>query len=167
LPAEAELVHLERLRLADGEPLAVDRVWLPSPDALPLLAADLESTGLYDQLAQLCGLRLTGGSERIGAVIPSPEQRELLALPDGVAAFAVDRIGHIGARAVEVRHTVIRADRFSVTADFSSRTGYRMDVAGTGPEPTPLGTPDGRRDARHDGAADGRPRTRTENGAPR
>src|SRR5579863_7503254 len=30
LPGDTPLVHLERLRLADGEPLALDRVWFPA-----------------------------------------------------------------------------------------------------------------------------------------
>ena len=46
-----------------------------------------------------------------------------------MAAFAIDRIGLAGERPVEWRHTLVRADRFSVTARFSARDGYRMDGA--------------------------------------
>ncbi len=131
LTAASPLVHLERLRLADGEPLATDRVWLPADLAEGLLDADLERFGLYDQLAERCGIRLTGGREHIVAVIPTEVERAELALPDGVAAFAVDRLGCAGGSPVEWRHTLIRADRFSVTAEFSAR-GYRLDVAAAG-----------------------------------
>lgn len=132
LEESTPLVHLERLRLADGEPLAMDRVWLPAELASGLLDADLATTALYDQLARRCGVRLTGGREHIVAVIPTETERALLALPAGVAAFAVDRLGCVNSRPVEWRHTLIRADRFSVTSDFSTRLGYRLDVATTG-----------------------------------
>lgn len=38
------LVYLERLRLADEQPLAVDRVWLPAELATPLLDVDITHT---------------------------------------------------------------------------------------------------------------------------
>ena len=39
--SRARLVHIERLRLADGEPLALDRSWLPVRVAHRLLEASL------------------------------------------------------------------------------------------------------------------------------
>jgi GntR family transcriptional regulator len=61
--------------------------------------------------------------------MPGSGERELLAIPDGVAAFAIDRLGCAGERPVEWRQTLVRADRFSVTARFSAREGYRMDIS--------------------------------------
>jgi GntR family transcriptional regulator len=129
LEESTPLVHLERLRLADSEPLAVDRVWLPERLAAPLLDVDFGRTALYTVYASRCGVHVTGGSERVRAVVPGPGERELLAIPDGVAAFAIDRLGWAGDRPVEWRQTLVRADRFSVTARFSTREGYRMDVS--------------------------------------
>jgi len=43
--------------------------------------------------------------------------------------LAVDRLGLAGDQPVEWRQTRVRADRFSVTASFSTRDGYRMDPA--------------------------------------
>jgi GntR family transcriptional regulator len=48
----------------------------------------------------------------------------------GVAAFAIDRLGRAGDRPVEWRQTLVRADRFRVTAEFSAREGYRMGAVG-------------------------------------
>jgi GntR family transcriptional regulator len=127
LEESTPLVHLERLRLADAEPLAVDRVWLPERLAAPLLDVDFARTGLYAEYATRCGVRVTGGSERIRAVVPGEAERELLGVGPGVAAFAIDRIGLADGVAVEWRHTLVRADRFSVTAHFDARDGYRMD----------------------------------------
>lgn len=126
LEESTPLVHLERLRLADAEPLAVDRVWLPEELAAPLLDVDFGRTGLYAEYAARCGVRVTGGSEWIHAVVPNEAERGLLGLGPDVAAFAIDRLGCAGERPVEWRHTLVRADRFSVTARFSAKDGYRV-----------------------------------------
>jgi GntR family transcriptional regulator len=129
LEESTPLVHLERLRLADAEPLAVDRVWLPERLAAPLLDVDFGRTALYTVYASRCGVHVTGGSERVRAVLPGSGERELLAIPDGVAAFSIDRLGCAGDSPVEWRQTLVRADRFSITARFSTREGYRMDIS--------------------------------------
>jgi GntR family transcriptional regulator len=129
-PPTTEFVYLERLRLADGEPLALDHAWLPRSLAGPLLEADFTDSGLYDELASLTGIRLTGGKEAIAAVMPTPSQRKLLSLPTGTVAMQVQRIGCLRDQPVEWRETLIRGDRFSVIAQWSAQEGYRMDVAG-------------------------------------
>jgi GntR family transcriptional regulator len=63
----------------------------------------------------------------VRAVVPTEAERELLGVGTGVAAFMIDRLGCAGERSVEWRQTLVRADRFSVTARFSAREGYRMD----------------------------------------
>ncbi len=127
LEESTPLVHLERLRLADAAPLAVDRVWLPEHLAAALLDVDFGRTALYVEYAARCGVRVTGGSERIRAVVPDEAQQSLLGIGPGVAALAIDRLGFAGDQSVEWRQTLVRADRFSVTARFSAREGYRVD----------------------------------------
>lgn len=126
------LVHLERLRLAGDQPLAMDRVWLPMDIAAPLLEADFTETALYAELAEHCGVRLTGGTERIRAVLPTAAERVFLQLPEGTAALAIERIGYAGRHAVEWRHTLVRGDRFAVNAEFSGRDGYHLSVLADG-----------------------------------
>ncbi|MER6383410.1 GntR family transcriptional regulator [Streptomyces sp. NPDC001250] len=125
------LLYLERIRLADGEPLAHDKVWLLASDARALLDVDFSHTALYDELADRCGIRLVGGEERIKAVVPTAAEQRLLGLPEGVAAFSIERLGRTRGRTVEWRTTLIRGDRFSVVAQFDARAGYRLDPAGT------------------------------------
>jgi GntR family transcriptional regulator len=131
LEESTPLLYLERLRLADEQPLAADRVWLPAALAAPLLHADFGHTALYDELATRCGLRLHGGRERITAIVPTAAERALLGIGAGTAAFAIDRIGCAGGRPVECRHTLVRGDRFSLVAQFSPQVGYRLDLAAT------------------------------------
>ena len=131
-PEDTEYVYLERVRLADGEPLALDRAWLPRSLAGPLLEADFSHSGLYDELAALTGTRLTGGTEVITAVLPDAATRKLLGMSSGCAAMEVRRTGCLRDQPVEWRETVIRGDRFSVTTQWSAAQGYRMDVSSGG-----------------------------------
>ncbi len=70
LAADAPLLHLSRLRLADDEPLAIDRLWLPFEIGEPLLDVDFSHTALYDELERSVGRRPTSGWERIRPVVP-------------------------------------------------------------------------------------------------
>jgi len=126
LEESTPLLHLERLRLAAGEPLALDRVWLPASFAEPLLAADFTHTSLYDELAARTGIRLDGGCEQIRAVVPTAREAVILYCPDGVAAFSIERRGMAGGRTIEWRQTLVRADRFGFCAEFSARGGYQL-----------------------------------------
>lgn len=134
LEGSTPLVYLERLRLAGEEPLALDRVWLPASLAAPLLDADFTRTSLYGELARRCGVRLTGGRERLRAVLPTVAESRLLGLDERTAAFGIDRLGYADATAVEWRQSLVRGDRFALTAAFSARDGYQVDL---GHHPTP------------------------------
>lgn len=128
LEESTPLLHLERLRLADEQPLALDRVWLPAAAAEPLLAVDFSHTSLYGELAARCGVRVDAGQERVRAVVPSAALRELLACPPDTAVFAITRVGWAAGTCVEWRQTVVRGDRYLFEADFSAR-GYRLTGA--------------------------------------
>jgi GntR family transcriptional regulator len=128
LEESTPLIYLERLRLAQEIPLAIDRTWLPAQIARPLLAADFSHTSLYNELANRCAIRLTGGQEDIRAHIPTAAHRRLLELGEDTAVLRVERIGRVGTVAVEWRITTIRADRFSLHAKFSARTGYVTQI---------------------------------------
>lgn len=126
LEASTPLVYLERLRLAGDEPLAWDRVWLPATIGAPLLGIDFTHTGLYAELAARTGVRLDQGRENVHAAMPTPAERNLLRCPDGVAVFSIHRLSSAGDTPAEWRHTVVRGDRFALTAEFSAASGYRL-----------------------------------------
>ena len=130
LEASTPLIYLERVRLAGDEPLALDRVWLPAAVATPLLGADFTHTSLYTELAIRAGIRLDHGHEDVHAVMPTPAERTQLRCPPGVAAFSINRLSHARGRPVEWRHTLVRGDRFALTAEFSASSGYRLTQPG-------------------------------------
>jgi GntR family transcriptional regulator len=121
LPARARLVHIERLRLADDAPLALDRSWLPAGVARRLLDAPLTRAGLYDELARLCGVTIVGGTERVRPVVPTAGERRALATAPGVAAFAIERLVWTDEAPVEWRRSLVRGDRYSLVVELSPR----------------------------------------------
>jgi GntR family transcriptional regulator len=131
LPARTELIHIERLRLADGEPLALDRSWLPARVARPLLDASLTHAGLYDELARACGVRVTGGSERVRPVVPVTADQRALGIASGIAAFEIERLVHSDDVPVEWRQSLVRGDRYSLTVELSARPGGQRPVPWT------------------------------------
>ena len=130
------LLHLARLRLADDEPLAVDRAWLPMSIAGPLLGVDFTHAALYDQLELICGVRPTGGRELLTAGVPDDGDRALLQLPDDVGTLRIERTADIDGQPLEWRVTWLRGDRFAVSADWSRYSEYRMDLAAANPPRT-------------------------------
>lgn len=72
----APVLHLERLRLARGEPLAVLRNWLPEP-LIDHESADFEAQGLY-QLMRMKGLHMRVARQRIGARGATTREARLL-----------------------------------------------------------------------------------------
>jgi GntR family transcriptional regulator len=126
------LIYLERLRLADGEPIALDCSWLPAALARPLLQVDFGHTALYEELAERCDLRLTSGWERICPVLPERAQRTLLEIDARQPAFAIERLAFAGPAPVEWRHGVVRGDRFTFVARWAERkldTGFEQSQA--------------------------------------
>ncbi|MFE9747756.1 GntR family transcriptional regulator [Saccharothrix saharensis] len=117
LEGSTPLLHLERLRLAGDDPLAIDRVWLPADLAAPLLDADFTRTSLYSVLLERTGIRLDHTRETIKAVVPTPTERTLLRCGPDVACLSIHRLGRSGGRPVEWRHTLVRGDRYAVTTE--------------------------------------------------
>ncbi|MGI9578924.1 MAG: GntR family transcriptional regulator [Microthrixaceae bacterium] len=116
--SDEPLVVLERLRRAAGQPLAVDRIWLPRTIGLPLLEVDWSHTSLYEQLAATGTGRPDQGWERVRAVTPNADDAERLGLEGPEAVFCLERLGRVGEVAVEWRRSLVRADRFAVVTRF-------------------------------------------------
>ncbi len=116
----AKLVLLERLRLAGGAPLAVDRAWLPQKLAKPLLKVDWSRTALYAELADMGAPVPNQGWERLTPVMPGAVDRELLELDENEAAFFLERQGNRDGTPVEWRTTVIRGDRYRFVTDWTT-----------------------------------------------
>ena len=111
---------IERLRLAGGAPLAIDRAWLPHSVASELLGVDWTHTALYAELARAKALVPNQGWERVTPIVPTPADRSKLGLRKADAAFFLERLGCRDGVAVEWRTTVIRGDRYRFVTEWSA-----------------------------------------------
>lgn len=126
---DTPLIHLARIRLANDEPLALDRLWMPAELAEPLLDVDFSRTAVYDELDRATGVRPTSGWERISPLVPTDADRARLGLPDHVAVFCLRRLGVASGRPVEWRVTLVRGDRFSFVADWTAGQSSSLRIA--------------------------------------
>ncbi|KZM50100.1 GntR family transcriptional regulator [Labrenzia sp. OB1] len=114
LTGTKKVARLQRLRLADGAPVALENATLPS-DILP----DPESVGvsLYARLAQL-NARPVRAVQRISARLLTPDEALLLGVTEGSAGLAVHRIAYLASgRAIESTKTLYRNDLYDLVAE--------------------------------------------------
>lgn len=114
VPVGTQVLHLERLRSARDEPLAVLRNWLPA-DLAPALAAEaLETRGLYE-LMRGTGVHLRVATQRIGARGATAPEARLLKVRKGAPLLTMERVTYDGTgRAVELGTHAYRADTYSI-----------------------------------------------------
>jgi len=118
LPEGGLVVFLERLRLADGEPMALEKVSIPLELAPGLDQVPLENQSLYSVLEHRYGLILGRAEQSIEASRPTPEERRLLRLPAGMPVLALERLTFLAdGRPVEYVRSVYRADRYRFSVE--------------------------------------------------
>ncbi|GAA3753056.1 GntR family transcriptional regulator [Micromonospora maritima] len=117
----AEVAHIRRLRLADGLPMCVEEVWLPT-ERVGDLDAGLVSGSLYEVLAER-GVRPHHADQVISATVVDADQAALLGVAPYSPALRVDRTTYDGAGvAVERAESIYRADRYDFRITVTRRT---------------------------------------------
>jgi GntR family transcriptional regulator, N-acetylglucosamine utilization regulator len=105
-------VYLERLRLADGEPLLLEQVHLPAERLPGLLASDLERGSLYELLTDRYGIRVARAREALEPVrLPAREARLLERRPGSLALLIEGIASTADDIPVEFGRTFVRGDR--------------------------------------------------------
>ena len=108
----APTLYLERLRLADGEPLLLEQVHLPADRFPGLLASDLEHNSLYLLLTERYGTRVVRAREAIEPVLLRGREARLLGQPSGRPALLVEGVAFAADGApVEFARSFVRGDR--------------------------------------------------------
>lgn len=120
LPPDAAIVHAQRLRSLDGEPLGLVSSWMPST-----IAAHISMTGLATtpMLELLRDARPTIGSahQTIAAELANAELADWLRIPQRSALLMIERLVRDGAGVpILLTRAHYRADRYRVTLDLES-----------------------------------------------
>ena len=128
LTAHDQVARLERVRLADEVPLAIERAALPAS-----VLADPEAvTGsLYAALAER-GMRPVRAVQRISAANLAAPDAGLLGVPMGAAGLRIERVSCLASgRVVEFTRSLYRGDAY----DFAAELQIAADQEGTTVEP--------------------------------
>ncbi len=108
----ADVVLIERLRLAHGEPMAHLRNHLPV-GLLDLDGGKLAETGLY-RLIRAAGITLHSARQTVGARAATAEEGTRLAEPEGAPLLTMERTTYDDTgRSVEFGSHIYRASRYS------------------------------------------------------
>lgn len=114
LSSTERVSRIERLRSADGTPMAIERSSLPQ-DILP--RPELVETSLYSVLRE-AGLAPIRAVQRITAVNLSASEASLLKLAEGAAALRIDRTGYLpSGRPIEFTRGLYRSDLYDFVAE--------------------------------------------------
>lgn len=105
-------LFLERLRLADGEPLLLEQVHLPAERFPGLLASDLEHGSLYRILTERYATHVVRARETFEPVLLRSREAELLACKRRTPALLVEGTAYTDEDLpVEFGRTFVRGDR--------------------------------------------------------
>ena len=109
----AELLQIERVRLADSEPLAVELLSLDARRFDGVAIALGESNSLYEVLRARYGVELASAEETIEAIVAPEREADLLGIASGAPVLLLCRqTFDASGRPIEFVRSLYRADRF-------------------------------------------------------
>lgn len=114
IPSSEKVARLGRVRLAGGEPLAIEHAVVPAT-VLP----DLDAIGdsLYAAL-DARGLRPMSGTQRICASLANPTEAGILSIEAGAPILRIERLGRAAnGVVVELTRSAYRGDRYDFVTD--------------------------------------------------
>ena len=111
-PSEPVLIA-SRLRLADGESMAIETVHIRASRVPGLTARDLEQHSFYELLDERYGIEIVGGEQTIEPTVTDEDESEALGVPLHSPAFRFERLTHSQAgEIVEFVESIYRGDRY-------------------------------------------------------
>jgi GntR family transcriptional regulator len=118
LPPGSPVLHVRRLRLADGEPMAVEDLHVPADLVPGLTGEDLEGGSYYELLADRYGHRVASGTQTAEAVLTPHEDAAVLGVEPGAPAFCFERTSRVDdGRIAEFVRSIYRGDRYRIMVD--------------------------------------------------
>lgn len=116
-------ILIERLRLADGVPMAIEKTALNAALCRGILDTDLRVHSLYEALTSR-GLALKTGDQYMEAALADAAQARLLEIPAGAPVLLIERhVTNPEGVTVEVTFSAYRGDRYRFYIEFDGVSG--------------------------------------------
>jgi GntR family transcriptional regulator len=115
LPKGSEVVLIQRLRLANGSPVAIQTAWLPHHHCEGILHHNLEVRSLFDILRTEYALNLTHADTDITAALARFEECKLLGVVPPAAVLISDQTTYLeNNEIIEFVHSVFQGDKYTL-----------------------------------------------------
>lgn len=124
----APAFHLNRLRFADGAPVAIENVWLSREQLPGIEKVDFDRNSLYETLRARYGIRIGSADEIIEARPASRQEANLLSIQPRSCLLAISRVLlSTEGRPVEAALSLYRGDRYRAVLRIPAST---IEVSG-------------------------------------
>jgi GntR family transcriptional regulator len=129
LPLQADVVHLQRMRLLDDEPLLVSNTWVPADLCPGLERADIRNRSLYEIFQADHGRTITSGSRVLEAVAADRESASVLNTRAGRPLMRLEIISvETEGRRIEYSVAHHRGDRARFQFDVTSSSANQLET---------------------------------------
>lgn len=119
-PAEP-VVAVKRLRLADGEPMAIELLHVRQSLVPGMSAGDLEENSFYDLLAERYAVEIVGGTQTVEPTVTNEEESEALTVPLHSPALLFERVTRSASGdIVEFTSSTYRGDRYRLVTELGA-----------------------------------------------
>ena len=119
-PSEPVVV-IKRLRLADGEPMAIELLHVRQSLVPELTAADLETNSFYDLLGARYGVEIVGGTQTVEPTVTNEEESGALGVPLHSPALLFERVTRAASGdIVEFTSSTYRGDRYRLVSELGA-----------------------------------------------
>ena len=119
-PSEQVLV-IKRLRLADGEPMAIETLHIPEV-LVPGLTPKALSGSFYELMSERYGIEIASGTQAIEPTVTNEEESAALGGPLHSPAFLFERTTRDQrGRTIEYVQSVYRGDRYRIVTELNRR----------------------------------------------
>ena len=117
------IVVAQRLRLADGESMAIETLHVPAGLVPGLTARDLDTHSFYELLQDRYGIVVGNGFQRIEATVTNEEESSALGVPLHAPAFLFERTTRADdGTVVEFVRSVYRGDRYVLATSLTPQS---------------------------------------------
>jgi GntR family transcriptional regulator len=120
MPA-GDVIHLERVLVADDERVGLESTFLPLKRFERLLVEFDPTTSLYAYLRERYGIEFASGAERVETVLASPREALLVGTNPALPMLLLHRVSYDAeGTPIERVRTLFRGDRFSLSTQLST-----------------------------------------------
>jgi GntR family transcriptional regulator len=129
------IIAVKRLRLADGEPMAIELLHVRSSLVPGLTAVDLEENSFYDLLATRWDVAIVGGTQTVEPTVTNEEESAALGVPLHSPALLFERVTRsTTGDVVEYTSSTYRGDRYLLVTEIGvgGRTALQPAAVSSG-----------------------------------